>query len=183
MFVNGDKKVLSKLDGLSRFLERLEQIKNDVIISNEPIPFGDGLFATKKMEQMEINTPTREDLTVTKKAYTMYGYCLTEMDLYDIFICKAIPNENTPRIVIQLRAFGLWTQGVDVLLLDAYNRVEKLLAMYGCTINRCRENRVDYCYHTNAISNVGSLLRKNPRNEKIKNLHTNLGEAVGNEKW
>ncbi|MCL2189880.1 MAG: hypothetical protein FWC16_12860 [Defluviitaleaceae bacterium] len=177
VFISGDKKILSKVDGLSHFLEKLEEIKQDVVISKEPIPFGDGLEFTKETRQIELNEKT-ESLSVTQKSYTMYAYCLTEVDLYDIFICKAIPNEDTPRIVVQLRALGLWTHGVDAVLIDAYTKIERLLAVYGCTISKTRENRIDYCFHTNAISNVGSLLRKCPRTEKVKYMHSNLAKAV-----
>jgi hypothetical protein len=157
VFIVGDKKRLGYDDRLSSLIEHLEHIKSKVAESHEPKDFA-------------------HRLTMTLKSYSFYSFCLTEQDLYDVFICKAIPNKDTPRIVIQLRAFGLWTRGVDSILLEAYTKVEKLLADYGCIIERTRESRIDYCYHTNAVANVDALLHETKG--RVKNLHTNLQHAT-----
>jgi len=177
IFLEGDKSDFDHPNGLTELLDDLEAKKNEANQTFNPVDFGYGLSTIDKMA--EIGSDDENEIAVSKKKYTMYGYCLTEPDLYDIFICKAIPNENTPRIIIQLRAHGLWTRKADEIVKDAYNRVEKILHQYcGNTfgIIKCRENRVDYCYHTNAISNVGSLIKKCPRTEMVKNMHTNLKE-------
>lgn len=162
IFLEGDRKEFDSPNGLTDLLSALEKTKQEVIKTHETVDFAHGL-------------------SMTLKSYTYYSLCLTEQDLYDIFVCKAIPNEATPRIVVQLRAFGLWTHGVDVILNDAYNRIEGILRDYcGNTfaIRKCRENRVDYCYHTNAISNVSRLIEKDSRTRRVKNLESNLSSYV-----
>jgi hypothetical protein len=181
-FLEGDKPEFDSQNGLTDLLAVLEQKKQEVTKNfGEPVDFGQGLTAIDKMVEANNNGEIDEsDIAVSKKKYTMYGYCLTEPDLYDIFICKAIPNEKTPRIIVQHRAHGLWKNKIDEVVKHAYRRIEKLLEQY-CgmtfTIKRCRENRIDYCFHTNAISNVGALIKKNPRTEQVKYLHSNLKEA------
>jgi hypothetical protein len=162
IFLEGDKKEFESSNGLTDLLTALEAKKQEAIKKHESVDFAHGL-------------------SMTLKAYTYYSLCLTEQDLYDIFICKAIPNEKTPRIVVQLRAFGLWTHGVETILNDAYKRIDGVLRDY-CgntfTITKCRENRIDYCYHTNAIGNVSKLIEKDPRTRRVKNLETNLSSYV-----
>jgi hypothetical protein len=170
VFIAGDKKELEAGNGLLRLLEHLEKKKEEAIKNHTPVEFSNGLSAGSKTLDMD------EDFDVAKKGYTFYGYCLTEPDLYDIFICKTLPNDDTPRIVVQLRAQGLWTRGEETLLLEAYSRLEKLLAGYGCTIAMCRESRIDYCYHTNAISNIDNLLIE--KKGYVRNMHTNLSAAT-----
>ena len=142
---------------LSPFLQRLEQQKEEASRVHEPIPFDN-------------------DLLLTLKSYSFYRYCLTESDLYDIFICHTLPNDDTPRIVVQLRALGLWTRGVDEVISEAYSKIEALLKQYNCTIDRCRESRIDYCYHTNAISSPDKIFKETGC--IVKHLHTNLGQAT-----
>jgi hypothetical protein len=182
-FLEGDKSEFESPNGLTELLGVLEQKKQEVARNyGEPVDFGQGLTAIDKLTGIDGNgeIEDEDDIAVSKKKYTMYGYCLTEPDLYDIFICKAIPNEQTPRIIVQHRAYGLWNRNKEEVVKHAYYRISRLLEQY-CgmefTIKRCRENRIDYCFHTNAISNVGALIRKNPRTEQVKNLHTNMKEA------
>jgi len=92
-------------------------------------------------------------LQVDQKAYKMYKYCLSQPDLYDIFILSYLPNDGTPRVLVQLRAYGLWTHGVDKMLADSFNAVAEVFESAWCKIDKCRESRIDYCYHTNIISN------------------------------
>jgi len=70
---------------------------------------------------------------------------------------------------------GLWTKGVEVILLEAYKKLHDLLDSYGCMIEKCRENRIDYCYHTNIISNPNKIFEET--NGCIKNMHTNLDKG------
>ena len=62
-------------------------------------------------------------------------------------------NNNTPRILVQLRSIGLWTLGENELLTYSYGIITEILQRYDIEVNYCQENRIDYCYHTNAIQN------------------------------
>lgn len=83
----------------------------------------------------------------------MYEFCIGKEGYYDIFIASSLPNNNTPRIVIQLRSIGLWTIGEYELIKESYDFVISLLLEYGLEIEKCQENRIDFCYHTNSIQN------------------------------
>ena len=92
------------------------------------------------------------DLLLDIKSYSIYKFCLSNPDLFDIFITNYLPNDETPRICIQVRAYGLWIHGAEKMLEDSYNQVCKIFEPFGITIGSCIENRIDYCYHTNAIT-------------------------------
>lgn len=149
--------------GIKLLLQELETSKQEAIAYREPIVFEHGLY-------------------YLLKSYSSYGYCVGDPDLYDIFCCKALPNDDTPRLMVQVRAFGLWTRGVDEVLAESFSKVEALLAQYACTVNWCRESRIDYCFHTNAIASIDKLLveskltTEDEHNGKhaVKNMHTNL---------
>lgn len=152
VFVKGD----SKEDippGLQDLLDDLEENKAEAIKIREPIEYEHGLY-------------------YLLKSYKLYSYCVGNPDLYDIFCCKTLPNDDTPRIMVQIRAFGLWTQGKDTMLSESFDKVQALLAQHACTVDWCRESRIDYCFHTNSISNFSRLVDGNKG--KVKNLHSNL---------
>jgi len=103
----------------------------------------------------------------------VYNFRLQEPDLYDIYISDYLPNKNTPRIVVQLRAYGLWTHGVEEMINLSYYKVKELLIFYNCEIDLIKENRIDYAYHTNAIQNAYRFFS----DKKLdKYLHTNLSK-------
>ena len=157
VFVNGDSKDNQPL-GLLDLLNELEVNKALAMKIREPIELENGLY-------------------YLLKSYHNYSYCVSNPDIYDVFICKGLPNDQTPRIMVQIRAFGLWTRGVDSVLNESYKKVESLLTLYSCTVDWCRESRIDYCFHTNAISNVDSVIERD-RRKKVKNLFTNLKRYV-----
>jgi len=142
VFIMNDKKgVLEKGTQISNLLNNLQDKKDEVLTLREPLEFAHGLY-------------------LTIKSVGMYNICVTESDLYDIFFCKTLPNDDTPRIQIQLRALGLWTRGIDEVMVDAYKRVATLLSDYDLTIERVAENRIDYCYHTNAVSSPNKIFKE-----------------------
>jgi len=159
VFVSNDSKEDIPL-GLQRLLSSLEENKAEAIKIREPIHLEHGLY-------------------YYLKSYHNYGYCVGSPDLYDIFVCKSLPNNDTPRIMVQVRAFGLWTRGVESILSESYSKVEALLAQYSCTVDWCRESRIDYCYHTNSISSINKLFKEDAQG-KVKNLHTNLKNVTWN---
>lgn len=124
---------------LKEFLSKLELLKTASVGMREP-------------QQYELY-----DLHCEVKSYDIYTFCLSKPDLYDIFITKYLPNQTTPRAVVQIRAFGLWTQGDEKLIEESYKDIAQIFGDYGCKISHCRENRIDYCYHTNAIQNLTKI--------------------------
>lgn len=92
-----------------------------------------------------------KSLLLRKKRFKIYDYCIGKEGFYDIFFCSYLPNDSTPRIIIQLRSIGLWTVGEYELIQESYNVLEEFLADYDLEILRTQENRIDYCYHTNCL--------------------------------
>lgn len=130
----------------------LEKAKKLVKINFEPVEFFGGMF-------------------VDTKSFQIYKYCVSSPDLFDIFIIDYLPNKDTPRILIQLRAYGLWCYGAEEMLKQSYNSVYEMLNNFSCSrieIKKCRENRIDFCYHTNAITNPEKIFSDENINNTLK---------------
>lgn len=156
VFVRGDSKENTP-GNMENLLTEFEEHKTTIRKTRQPIEYGHGLY-------------------FMLKKYSNYSYCLSQPDLYDIFFLKSLTNDDTPRIIVQLRAFGLWTKSMDSMLAESFDKVESVLAEHDCTIDWCRESRIDYCYHTNSISSPNKLLKED-RTGKVKYLHTNLHDS------
>lgn len=83
--------------------------------------------------------------------YSIYEFRLSCRESYDIFIANYLPNDQTPRIQVQLRSRMLVLRGVTNAILESYEKVREILATYGLVVFRTVENRIDYAYHTNLI--------------------------------
>lgn len=129
-----DDKVGNSLDGVFELIEILEEFKQKVQDCKEDIYFN--------MEN---------DILFRNRRFSIYEYCIGKEGFFDIFIAKSIPNDLTPRIVVQLRSIGLWTQGEYKLIHETYDFVSSILKECGLEIWETKENRIDYAYHTNAI--------------------------------
>lgn len=121
-------------------------------------PFIDELEQAKQLAQAKHDTVAFGKLQLAPYGFNIYKYCITEPDLYDIFITDYLPNDDTPRVLVQLRAYGLWVYGVEKMVTDSFRQVQDLFDMYAYEIGmfeitKCRENRIDYCFHTNIIKN------------------------------
>jgi len=100
-----------------------------------------------------------------------YSYCLYDVDLYDIYISDYLPNEATPRFVVQIRSYGLWLYGWEHMLEVSFSKVRQLCNIYGVDVSVVMENRIDYCYHTNILKEPEKVFS----DLKLKNsLRTNL---------
>lgn len=114
------------------------------------------LTAKKQLVQAKHeDVPILSNLSLTAGGFNIYKFRLTNPELYDIFILDYLPNDDTPRILIQIRAYGLWIQGSEKMINDSFSTAKKLFQKYYDDVEfvKVRENRIDYCYHTNLISN------------------------------
>jgi len=91
--------------------------------------------------------------------------------MFDIFIASYLPNKHTPRIVIQLRSLGLWTDGVKEMINSSCMALKYFLDDYGVKIIELKENRIDYAYHTNMIQNITKYFSDD---NLLKSLKTSL---------
>jgi hypothetical protein len=134
---------------LEPLFERLNELKREVKKSHESQAYNGELY-------------------VDYTSFNIYKYCLSCHDLYDVFIVDYLPNAETPRIVVQIRSYGLWVDGWEEMLARSFEQVEWLLLEYGCFINQVRENRIDYCFHTNAIKTPEKIFTDRNVNSTMK---------------
>jgi len=114
------------------------------------------LTSKKKLVQANhTDLPIFTNLLLTAGGFNIYKFRLTNPELYDIFILDYLPNDDTPRILIQLRAYGLWLQGSEKMINESFLVIRDFFQKYypDVKFSKVRENRIDYCYHTNLISN------------------------------
>ena len=72
---------------------------------------------------------------------------------FDIFIAPSVPFSVTSEIVVQLRSYMLWMYGVHEAFERSYEYVKQICDYFGLHIAYCQENRIDYCWHSNYLSN------------------------------
>lgn len=166
-FIKNDN---SNNPSIAPLLQELADKKMLVTISHEELEFFNGLL-------------------LSPGGFKIYKYRLVNPDLYDIFILDYLPNVDTPRILVQLRAYGLWVFGVEKMLIDSFNSVNTLLndyfdsSAYINTIERCRENRIDYCYHTNIITNPHKEFSDQNLEKKLCTIFNSFGNRGHIEKF
>ncbi len=92
-------------------------------------------------------------LSVEATGFSIYEYRLSMPELFDIFITKYLPNEDTPRIVVQLRTRALILQNPYGAVENSFQYVQRILEEHKLHAEIADVNRVDYAYHTNIIQN------------------------------
>ena len=93
-------------------------------------------------------------MEVSGKVFSMYEYCVSLDECFDIFIASYLPNENTPRIVVQLRSRYLILEGVYGAILKSYQYLCDFLEPFELFPVKARINRIDYAFHTNWLVNT-----------------------------
>ncbi len=107
-------------------------------------------------------------LNVEKTRFVHYEYCLRLEEQFDIFVSSILPNEYTPRIVVQLRSRMLVLDGVEEAIRKSFAYVEDILFAYGLSVLEVKENRIDYAYHTNLIQNPYKFFKDDFLLKKLK---------------
>ena len=90
-------------------------------------------------------------LDVSPVGFSIYQYHLALNESFDIFIAQNIPNEDTPRICVQLRSRMLFLEGVMKAIEKSFEYVEMICEEFELQPRMAYENRIDYAYHTNLI--------------------------------
>lgn len=119
-----------------------------------------------------------------------YTICLECPDYFDIFIAPVIPSGTedaeaaTCEMVIQIRSYMLWMYGLNGAFEKSYEYVKGLADFFDLEIAFAQENRVDYCWHSNYLSNPEKFFAPEKfykmRVDRFKdaNIHT---EKVGSD--
>lgn len=88
-----------------------------------------------------------------------YNICLECPDYFHMFIASKVPpaagreESVTCEIIVQIRSYMLWMYGVHESFRRSMEYVQAFCAMHGLSISFVQENRIDYCWHSNYLSN------------------------------
>lgn len=108
-----------------------------------------------------------------------YSYRLSLPECYDILIRKSLPNPNTHRIWVQIRASFIWKYGVKECIDRSFNGLQRILGVTKIKVLSVQENRVDYCFHNNAIQNPEKFFDR-PKLRKYCKTNSRIYELIGN---
>lgn len=103
-----------------------------------------------------------DDIVVTyslKSFAGFYGHCITVPEYYDIFIADTVPTLDTSNIIVQIRSKPLWLIGPVKAFEESYRVIESIAKRFHLQISEVKENRIDYCWHTNYLSNPEKFFR------------------------
>lgn len=93
-----------------------------------------------------------------------YNICIECPELYDIFIASKVPEgadgeSVTSEIVVQIRSYMLWIYGIHESFERSFHVVQKICQYFGLTISEVKENRADFCWHSNYLQNPEDFFR------------------------
>lgn len=118
----------------------------------------------KNKEQLEIFKDVVSDVYMSPfKVFKMYKYNLCVKDCFDIFISDYLPNSKTPPIVVQLCSNSLWLDGMYTAFEKACDVLDKILGKYNIKVSEIKENRIDYCFHTNYTQDIANFFPEKQR--------------------
>lgn len=88
----------------------------------------------------------------------MFTICLECTEMFDIFIAPKVPRgvdgkSVTTQVVVQLRSYPLWIYGVHKTYEMSFKYIQIMADYFGLVVSFTQENRADYCWHSNYLSN------------------------------
>lgn len=107
-----------------------------------------------------------EKLNLRQFTYSrFYNISIECPDLYDIFIASKVPKGSaggssvTSEIIVQIRSYMLWLYGVHDSFERSFHVVQKICETFNLTISEVKENRIDYCWHSNYLQDPEVFFR------------------------
>lgn len=87
-----------------------------------------------------------------------YNVCMEKPDEFHIFFAPIVPRGSndssvTSEMIVQIRSYMLWMYGVHEAFSRSFAYVEFFAKRFNLQIDFVQENRVDYCWHSNYLSN------------------------------
>ena len=149
------KKFLHNIDTFYYSVKLVEDFTNDS--SDDSV-----LRFRKFFEQKKSILDSRYDRSLNLCAGSYAGFFSIRLECpewFDIFIAPSVPHGSdggfsvTSEIVVQLRSYMLWMYGVHEAFERSYEYVKQICDYFGLHIAYCQENRIDYCWHSNYLSN------------------------------
>lgn len=91
-----------------------------------------------------------------------YSVCLSDPEYFHIFLAPIVPSSGgddsvTSEVIVQIRSYFLWQFGVRHCIDHTMEIVEALARKFNLTIKEVKENRCDYCWHTNYFDDPESF--------------------------
>ncbi len=120
----------------------------------------------------------------------MYTVCLEYPEWFDLFLAPSVPRGSdggssvTCELVVQIRSYMLWLYGVHAAFEKSFKFVTALADMFGLSVAYAQENRIDYCWHSNYLSNPEKFFSlENFYKMRVDRFHDALThtEKVGSE--
>ncbi len=121
-----------------------------------------------------------------------YNICISYPEYFDIFIAPSVPKAGdggesvTAECIVQLRSYMLWQYGVRDSFENSYRYVQSFAKFFGLEISEVKENRIDYCWHTNFLNNPEKFFAPESfykmRVDRFKNA-TYVTNKVGSEDY
>ena len=108
-----------------------------------------------------------EDEVLNLRPFTFsrfYNICIECPDLYDIFIASKVPKGTgsesvTSEIVVQIRSYMLWMYGIHESFERSFHVVQRICDVFNLNIVEVKENRADYCWHSNYLQAPETFFR------------------------
>lgn len=87
-----------------------------------------------------------------------YRICLEKPEEFNIFCAPVVPKSQggdsvTSEMIVQIRSYPLWMHGVHASFERSYRYVKAIADYFDLSIDSVKENRVDYCWHSNYLQN------------------------------
>lgn len=121
-----------------------------------------------------------------------YTTCLSYPEYFDIFLASVVPKAAdggesvTSECIVQIRSYMLWQYGVRDSFENSYRYVKAVAEFFNLEIDYVQENRIDYCWHTNYLSNPEKFFAPDSfykmRVDRFKNA-TYVTNKVGSEDY
>lgn len=144
-------------------------------------------------EAGEIHPKIGKELVLRPVTFSrFYNTCLSYPEYFDIFLASVVPKAAdggmsvTCECIVQIRSYMLWQYGVRDAFENSYRYVQKLAEFFELEIDFVQENRIDYCWHTNYLSNPEKFFAPDSfykmRVDRFKNA-TYVTNKVGSEDY
>lgn len=144
-------------------------------------------------EAAEIHPEIGKELVLRPVTFSrFYNTCLSYPEYFDIFLASVVPKAAdggmsvTCECIVQIRSYMLWQYGVRDAFENSYRYVKKLAEFFELEIDFVQENRIDYCWHTNYLSNPEKFFAPDSfykmRVDRFKNA-TYVTNKVGSEDY
>ena len=112
-------------------------------------------------DTVEFFVPAKGDyLNVLSGSFARYYLLRLSMpDEFDIFVAPFVPGTHedcvsdsvTSEMIVQIRSSLLWSLGIHAAFERSFSWVQGICEMFGFHIIDVKENRTDFCYHSNYL--------------------------------